>query len=267
MKKIISIIAVLLIAVIITVFFVLKSTPPKNDHSANVKPATEAIAQVNQNPTIETKWQWQKVKKQMQKDEIESEDEQSLPFTPQSVHDALYAVKIDDNGDIILDANALISLDEALERIYNQLDSDSIIKLQDLIKNALPGRIGEQTAKIVSDYNGFLKAKEQFSLLHENTVYVDGAESIATVERDQSLYGELQALREVHLGEQVTESLFREHDANAEFMFDSMKLALDDSLTPEVREQRRQEIEERLRAVVPMEEAAEAQALGDTPSE
>lgn len=260
MNKKISIIAVLLIAVTIAAFVVLKPTTSKDASSANVKPTSEPVAKANQNQTIETQWQWQKVEKQMNEERIEHEEGESLPFTPQSVHDALYAVKIDDNGDIILDADALISLDEALERIHNQLDAESVLKLQDLIRDALPGKVGTQTADIVSDYNDFLKAKEQFSLLHENTVYVDGVESVATVERDQSLYGELQALREVHLGQQVTENLFREHDANADFMFEIMKLNLDDSLTPDVKEQRRQEVEARLRAVVPLNESIDEQA-------
>jgi hypothetical protein len=37
-------------------------------------------------------------------------------------------------------------------------------------------------------------------------------------------------------------------------MFESMKLGFDDSLSPEVREQRRQEIEARYREIVPLQE-------------
>lgn len=262
MNKIIPIIAVLIVAIVaaIFVFKITFESDHKTPHSESVSVPKAALidetnrTQVSSNKdnekhTIANQWQWSA----LDEGSNATEPEESLPFTSQSVHDALYAVKIDDNGDIILDTDALISLDEALERIYNQLDSESTLKLEGLIRDALPGKVGEQTAKLVSDYSDFLKAKEQFSLLHENTIYVDGVESVAKVERDETLYGDLQALREVHLGTDVAEQLFQEHDATAQYMFDSMKLGLDDSLSPEVKEQRRQEIEARYREVVPLE--------------
>lgn len=217
-----------------------------------------AVARDSSPSTIASEWQWAQASKSAptgkEGDDVEAENGDNLPFTQKSVHDALYAVKIDENGDIVLDNDALLSLDEALERIYNRLDAESVLKLQDLIRDALPGKVGEQTAEIVSDYNDFLKAKEQFSQLHENTVYNDGVQSAETVERDQSLYSDLQSLREVHLGNDVAQALFREHDATAEYMFESMRLGYDDSLSPEAREQRRQEVEARYREIVPLQE-------------
>lgn len=272
MNKIISIFTVLIVAIVAAIIVIKPRFVSDGEDKTTNRVALEANEKrsernavnsiaTNDKLTIESQWQWQALKEQY--DDENASLEASLPFTQKSVHDALYGVKIDENGDIILDTDALISLDEALERIYNRLDAESTLKLQDLIQEALPGKVGEQTAKIVGDYSDFLKAKEQFSLLNENTVYVDGAQSLATVGRDESLYGELQALREVHLGHDVSDSLFREHDATAQYMFDSMKLGMDDSLSAEVKEQRRQEIEARYRQEVPLE-ASDVASIEDT---
>ena len=93
--------------------------------------------------TIAKRWQWQPNDRQKQPNNSSSngandDEQQTLPFTAQSVHDALQGVKVDENGDVILDHDALISLDEALERIYKRLDSDSLNELQSLIEGALP---------------------------------------------------------------------------------------------------------------------------------
>jgi hypothetical protein len=265
-KKIL--IAVACITLIAVSFVIVKQNKPDNDVATSEAPQALNVPEENNSSssTIASEWQWAKVDSSAQAekeaDDHKAEKGDDLPFTQKSVHDALYAVKIDENGDIVLDNDALLSLDEALERIYNKLDAESILKLQDLIRDALPGKVGEQTAEIVSNYNEFLKAKEQFSQLHENTVYNGGVQSSETVKRDQSLYSDLQSLREVHLGNEVTQALFREHDATAEFMFESMKLGFDDSLSPEAREQRRQEVEARYREIVPLQEEQASPADG-----
>ncbi len=198
--------------------------------------------------TIANEWQWETL--DADEESGEADQAKTLPFTPQSVHDALQAVKVDENGDVVLDHAAQISLDEALERIYNQLDSDSILELQELIKKALPGKVGEQTARLVGDYNGFLQAKDEFSQIHEGNNEVYREPTIASIESDQLLYKELQALRELHLGRDVTAQLFEVADANANFMFESMKIGMDDSLSPEQRADRLTEIQAQLDAVV-----------------
>jgi hypothetical protein len=134
-------------------------------------------------------------------------------------------------------------LDEALERIHNKLDSETLSILQDIIRQALPGLSGEQTAKIVGDYYVFLEAKEEFSNMAEGLSDENAEPTLSSLENDESLYTELQSLRQVHLGSEETDSLFRVSDANAKFMFDSMKLGLDTSLTPQQREQQQQQIE------------------------
>jgi hypothetical protein len=193
--------------------------------------------------TIAKQWQWPEDRGQQEAGADTSEDE-LLPFTEQSVYDALQAVKVDENGNIILDHDALLSLDEALERIHNRLDNDSLLKLQDIIRDALPGKTGEQTAQVVEDYQRFLGAQEEFSQMHQGSVST--VQTLDSLNNDQSLYRELQNLREIHLGAENTASLFHDSDANAQFMFDSLRLGLEKNLTVEETESRRREIQQRL---------------------
>ena len=179
---------------------------------------------------------------------------EQYPFTAESVYNALQAVKVDEQGNIILDNDAMIALDEALERIYNQLSPQALAALQQLIRDALPGITGEQTAELVADYAEYLKAKEAFSAMHEgdnddafsndgsDNTHTDSAQAeIAKINDDAALYEELQALRTVHLGDEAATELFRVSDAAANYMFESMKLTMQTDVPREqlVQEQQR----------------------------
>lgn len=248
----------------------------KTNNLENTKPPAAAsntpthnIETASKSSTVSDRWQWtdsdsQNQSNPNQQQKKEEQEGEPLPFTPLSVHNALAEVKIDANGDLVLDNHALISLDEALERIYNRLNEESKLQLESLIQSALPGKVGKETSQLVSNYADFLKAKEQFSQMYENTAYSGPEQTIGTINRDQQLYSELQALREVYLGEDVTQRLFREHDATAMYMFESMKLSLDESVTPENKQQRQQEIEDRFREIVPIENPIEPEQQLDS---
>lgn len=253
-RKMLSVAVVLvgLVVAAITFFPTQKTSSTQTEKSTAPEANVKMDAAINppksapQNPaTIAAEWQWQAIN---EKSQSAIENNVSLPYTPQSVHDALQEVKVDEAGNVILDHGALVSLDEALERIYNKLDGESLQSLQELIQEALPGKTGEQTAQLVGDYSQFLKAKEEFSQMHEGAGAVE--QTIESIESDEALYRELQALREVYLGRETAQSLFLESDANAQFMFDTMKLELDNSLSPEERTQRQQEIEAQLKTKI-----------------
>jgi len=252
MRVIILIIVVLVIALLaISIANKNSTTESRNNGSqdkasgtkSSQQPIEGAVSADSPSNTIATQWQGPRDRDQHDLDATAAEDE-SLPFTEQSVYDSLQAVKVDENGNIILDHDALISLDEALERIHNRLDSESLLKLQDIIRDALPGKTGEQTAQVVEDYQRFLGAQEEFSQMHQGSV--SNVQTLNSLDNDQALYRELQNLREIHLGTESTASLFHDSDANAEFMFDSLRLGLEQHLTPEEIESRRREIQQRL---------------------
>jgi lipase chaperone LimK len=229
-SKKLAIITVFIGAIIVTIF--LNQTAVKSDDS-NTANNPERPQLTNKPLTIATQWQWKETNGQLNNAQVSSDRWATIPFTAESIYNALQAVKFDENGDVILDHDALISLDEALERIHNKLDSEMLGILQNLIKQNLQGKGGEQTAKIVGDYYQFLEAKEEFSKMDEVLSNANAELTVGSLENDQALYAELQSLREVHLGSDATDSLFRVSDANAQYMFESMKLEIDPHLTPE----------------------------------
>jgi len=117
--------------------------------------------------------------------------------------------------------------------------------LQQLIRESLLGIAGEQVAQLVGDYHQFLGAKDEFSEIYEGTENTAADDPLVSLEGDEALYAELQALREVHLGAETANSLFSEADANAEFMFASMKLEYDTTLTAEEKDLKLAEIDAR----------------------
>ncbi len=218
-------------------------TVKSTDEGQPLESKNTASTTLREEQTLAKHWKWLSKNKASTETETEDALTQRLPFTEQSVFEALQAVKVDENGDVILDHDAVVSLDEALERIYNQLDAESTLKLQDLIKKALPEKTGEQTAQLVGDYKNFLQAKEQFDQIHAAAPI--GPQTVASIESDQLLYRQLQTLREVHLGRDTAQRLFHVSDVNAQYMFESIKLGLDSTLNAEQVAAQREQIEAR----------------------
>ena len=196
----------------------------------------------NNTSTIATSWQWSQINENAKKSTA-PEKNKSLPFTAKFVYEALKAVKLDKEGNVIHDHDALLSLDEAILRIQNKLDSESLSILKSIIKDGLPGKAGEQTAKTVGDYYHYLEAKDEFSRANESIIDINNHETVSAVENDQLLYAELQSLRDIHLGNDVSSGLFRVTDSDAQYMFESMKLDADTELSEEAKDQKRIEIE------------------------
>jgi hypothetical protein len=240
--------AVLLIIVIVIALFVLNNTNSASNLEVvnpNNKPQSSDSRSVNfdeHTSTIATNWQWSEIDEQT---EQSLKHEKSLPFTAKFVYEALKAVKLDEDGNVIHDHDALLSLDEALLRIQSKLDTESLSVLQEIIKDGLPGKAGEQTAQIVSDYYYFLEAKDEFSESSEALSDLRVHETAGAVENDELLYTELQALRDVHLGSEVSAGLFRVSDAGAQYMFDSMKLDFNQDMSEQEKQKMRIEIEEK----------------------
>ncbi len=193
--------------------------------------------------TVASNWRWQRGEAQTEPMSLNDQQVAKYPFTPQSVFDALHAVKLDVDGNVVLDHDALVSLDETLERIHNRLDEESVGVLVNLIHQSLPGQAGLQLGELVENYYHFLESKESFSRINEGLLVKQDVDPLISIEQDIGLYAELQALREVHLGSDVTAELFRVSDANAQYMFESMKLEATQNLTFQEREQKRKDIQ------------------------
>jgi hypothetical protein len=220
-----------------------KSVKTSTNNSVSQSDKSHSNNFEEQTSTIATAWQWSQVNEHTSKATAAENSRKALPFTPKFVYEALKAVKLDEYGNVIYDHDALLSLDEALLRIQNKLDKESLNILQALIKDGLPGKAGEQTAQIVSDYYNYLEAKDEFSRTSDILSDSSGHETINAVESDQLLYAELKSLRDLHLGDDISSSLFRVTDSDAQYMFESMKLDVNQSISEEEKAKKRLEIE------------------------
>ena len=164
---------------------------------------------------------------------------QKFPFTQETVYQALHAVKLDENGDLILDDDALNALNATLEQSQLKLDDEALTELQSLIRKGLPGHAGEQAAQIVADYYKYLGAKSEFNSLYETTNGPD-----QNIENYETQYNELLALQELYLGSDVAKQLFATSNANAQYMFESMKLEANPTLSTDEKEQAQAKIVE-----------------------
>lgn len=152
----------------------------------------------------------------------------SIPFSADGLYEALQNVRIDANGDVILDGEALNALNRTLRHGAVELSEQNLADLRELIRVGLPGKAGEQTARVVTDYYQYLGAEEEF-----NDMYETNSGEPADPEVFQRQYEELQALRELYLGEEVAKQLFAEADAGVRYMLDVRRIESDPALTDE----------------------------------
>jgi lipase chaperone LimK len=233
---------VLLAGALVIALFLFQEPDVQVADEVGVEPVQPALAE---NPlkedTIANAWQWEADAEdsalELEDQELDAEEDDykatsDLPFTEESVYQALQAVKIDSAGSIILDDDALNALNTALDHDEMQLDSEAIGELQTIIKNGLPGAAGEQTAQIVADYYQYLGAKNEF-----NEVYEPTNDESQYIENYESQYEELTSLRELYLGSEVSSKLFAISDANARYMFETKKLEANTSLSEEEKKQ------------------------------
>jgi lipase chaperone protein len=185
----------------------------------------------NKTSSIATEWQWNN----FSSDNLQANTDKSETkpqFDADYIYNALKSVKLDENGDVITDHQALLALNETLAYSGLQLDRESLAELQEIIKLGLPGEAGEQTAEVVGNYYQYLDAEREF-----NTLY--NAEVSSTDPKAQ--YEELLALRELYLGKDIADSLFEISNANARYMFESFRIKADSSLTDEEKRERQLE--------------------------
>ncbi len=196
------------------------------------------VMAMNQNEkTIATAWKWEGIVEP-------SEEKSTAVFSAQVVYEALHRVRLDEQGNVILDHETLIALNETLDDSRLKLDEVALSELQLIIKQGLPGDVGEDVAKIVGDYYQLLDASKEFNAIYEQ----DSAtiqESENTIEQHQETYRELIALRELYLGTEVANKLFSTSDANSRYMFDMAKLEQNTELTDTEKQQKRIEITDR----------------------
>lgn len=173
--------------------------------------------------TIAAEWQWQEAP-------IVAENSDQIMFTEQSVYDALQNVRLNEQGNLIIDHETLLALNATLDDSRLQLDGQDLTDLTEIIKQSLPGSAGIEVADIVENYYEYLDAERTY-----NSIYANEFSSIesANIEEYQDYYQELITLREVYLGSETAENLFSTTDANANYMFDMLKITQSTDLSEE----------------------------------
>lgn len=211
-----------------------KSPSNVTDHSEQVKSPTEIQSNNDKQRTIASEWQWETFpdSRPGARDQDPAPSDSSAPFDVTVIYEALQLVRVDENGDVVLDDTALKALDETLNYSDLALSAAELEELQELIRIGLPGKAGEQTARVVGDYYRFLDAKEEFEAVYE----------VQDDRHYDSEYEELVSLRELYLGREVAQQLFAEQDKDARYMLAAMQLEADDSLTPEERSRQQREL-------------------------
>jgi hypothetical protein len=207
------------------------------------KSSDSVIDTDNTEKTIATAWQWEE-SSNATTDTDTNEEQSSAVFSEESVYNALQRVRLDNQGNIIIDNETLIALDETLDGSHLQLDGQALSDLQMIIKQGLPGKAGDDVAKIVGDYYQLLGATKEFNAVYETD---PSTEQVVenTIEQHQENYRELIALRELYMGTDLASQLFSTSNANANYMFDMHKIEQDTELSDDEKQKLRAEITDR----------------------
>ena len=206
-------------------------------HDFNSSENIQTMEVDSDDKTIATAWQWEEVTNTAEKSPAST-------FSEASVYAALQRVKLNQQGNVILDHEALIALNATLDDSRLQLDQQTLSDLQTIIRQGLPGKAGDDVAKIVADYYHYLEASKEFNTIYE-TDYSNAQAVENTTEEHEENYRELKALRDLYLGSDTSNKLFSTTDANANYMFDMLKVENATDISDEEKQQKRAEIMER----------------------
>lgn len=194
----------------------------KENAEGNISKTTQSGVELNDGTNVDA-------------EEVSDQSETGLAmFDAEGIFEATQKVRVDESGNVILDHEAMLALNEALGQQGLDLDTLSLAQLKDLIQVAMPGKAGSQVALVVGNYYEYLKAKQEFeSLNQDNHLNQDYEQRKASI----------QALRESYLGAEVSDKLFAQSDAESEFMRANFELASNKELTGKERQKQKAEIQ------------------------
>jgi len=138
------------------------------------------------------------------------------------VEDALMMAKLDNVGALILDEQALASLNLVVSRLPDNLTPQDLQKIQNLIKQAQPGEAGEQVAQVLGDYYAFKQAEKEW--LKSGVVTNSLQAAIDQLEK-------ITAMRQNYLGQAVADKLFSEQQQKASLSLQKMAIQQDTELS------------------------------------
>ncbi len=143
------------------------------------------------------------------------------------VENALMMAKLDNVGALILDEQALASLNLVVSRLPENLTPQDIQKLQDLIMKAQPGQAGEQVAEVLGNY---------YHLKQAEKAWLESGVSANSLQAAIDQLEKVTAMREDYLGQVVADKLFLRQQEKSRFYLQRMAIQQDRDLSAQQKE-------------------------------
>lgn len=221
-----------------------KQIPPAEDVvQAEAAPANQPVSKPDA-MTIGGQWNWDGVNMQRNKKAeasakaggINGAEADDFPYTPEVIYQALEKVRLDKDGNLVIDHVTLAALIDALGSTSALLSDEHLAVLQEIIQVGLAGQAGEQAAELVGNFHEYLKANADLIALNSSQL---------TPAEQRKQYEEMQALRAIHLGDAVAKGLFAQTDTESYYMMDSMEIETLPDLSKEEKAARQQAVVDR----------------------
>ncbi len=145
----------------------------------------------------------------------------------QEVENALRMAKLDNVGELILDEQALASLNLVVSRLPKNLTPQNIQKIQSLIMKAQPGEAGEQVAEVLGNYYHFKQAEKE---------WLSSGVAVNSLQAAMDQLEKVSAMRQEYLGQDMADKLFLRQQQKASLSFQSMAIQQNKELSAEQKE-------------------------------
>lgn len=167
----------------------------------------------------------------------QTESESDIEASLDRLQHTLANIGIDENGDLILDEIALVSLRQAFRELEDT-SPEALAELQLYVQAGLAGETGEQAATILGDYVHFRRALEQA----ENE-WMNNGDLSPRQKLDQII-----ALRREHMGPLTASQLFAGEDAHERYLIAMEEVRSDPGLNVDERQAALSQLRDDLRS-------------------
>lgn len=219
-STLIIVIVAAFVAVIGSMLWLNKNNAVQGDSAAPSKAPVQLIEP--EKDTVGAQWNWDNMKKHEKEktttSDVVKEDtggsEGDFPYTAEEIYNALQQIRMDEQGNIVIDHILLWSLNDA---ITTSLTPQNIADLKELIQLGLPGAAGEQTAELVGKFYDFINARKEY----EDMLQTQKEPDMDAHAKQQQ---EVLTMREMYLGAETSHKLFAKSDADTAYMVGAMSL-------------------------------------------
>lgn len=204
-----------LVSAFTVALWLLRPEPPAVTEPAPASLPPSADTPGGTERTIAESWQWPPAADAAREAVPSTDSQPAPPFSEQAVADALGSVVLTEDGDVVVDKMALSALQTAFDTLPSDLSADDVAALQEMIRRGLPGKAGEQTAKIVGDYYGYRQALAAFNSQQPTPT---------TPDAERERLEQLAELRQKHLGPVVAARFFAQDEAYERYIIERRRV-------------------------------------------